>query len=393
MGMAGWGAGLSAAGQGIGELMQQRKMEQMRLEAEARQKEAIERQLAQQKIENEHQQAQLKLQQEQGARQGQNQALEVLQQYSPDSPLDADAVAGAQKHGLGGMIRTVGKGQTALPSRQYQRTPDLESAFRETNDPGAVEGMYRQQTPAERRLEDTQKETRQSATEKRISDEAFRGRQSELDRENRLEQERLRGENKEDVTRMIQAGKGNQGPSPYYQMAPEYDAQGRPIGVQRFNARTGALEEIPGAKLTKQPPGTLGAQSIGNETALDQLDRLEAAATKARDKMGPVGGRLRSIGQQVPGIEVNKDFAELKAASDSFTNMVIKAITGAQMSEPEAQRIKGQIPLYTDKPEVFAAKAKQTRKNLMDLENRLKNKRPADGKPKTAEELLKLYGG
>ena len=38
------------------------------------------------------------------------------------------------------------------------------------------------------------------------------------------------------------------------------------------------------------------------------------------------------------------------------------------MSEVEAKRIQQQIPLVTDKPEVWQAKARATRKNLSDLE-------------------------
>jgi hypothetical protein len=134
-------------------------------------------------------------------------------------------------------------------------------------------------------------------------------------------------------------------------------------------------KEAPG-KAAPAPPAQR-SQEINNEVSLDQLDRLETMQKgRAGGMTGPIEGRARSAGQGIPGVPVDKDFADFEAATSAFRNAVIKAITGAQMSEVEAKRIRQQIPEVTDKPEVWMSKAAQTRKILEDLNNRLRTKRP-----------------
>ena len=65
-----------------------------------------------------------------------------------------------------------------------------------------------------------------------------------------------------------------------------------------------------------------------------------------------------------------EDQEDLLAATSAFKNAIIKDITGAQMSEPEAKRIMKQIPDENDPPIRWRAKAKQTRKNLDFLQKR-----------------------
>ena len=166
------------------------------------------------------------------------------------------------------------------------------------------------------------------------------------------------------------------GGSPYFTYQPTYDAQGRPTGAIRFDARGGPPQFVDVSAMTgggqiKPPPGTIGQQTVANEAAEAQLDRLIGMFEQgAKALIGPVEGRARSFGQGVPGVPVNTAFADFEAASSAFKNGVIKAITGAQMSEPEAKRIMLQIPSVNDKPEVWAAKAAQTKLNLQDLAKR-----------------------
>ncbi len=56
------------------------------------------------------------------------------------------------------------------------------------------------------------------------------------------------------------------------------------------------------------------------------------------------------------------------AASIALKNAVIRQITGAQMSEPEARRIMEQIPSLNDPPARWKAKRDQTLKNIEMLE-------------------------
>lgn len=165
--------------------------------------------------------------------------------------------------------------------------------------------------------------------------------------------------------------------TPYFTYQATFDPQGRPTGAIRFDARGGPpvrvdVSEITGGGQIKPPPGDLGKQSIVNDVSADQLDRLKDMFDKgAKNLIGPLEGRARAIGQQVPGVAVNDQYANFAAATAAFRNTVIKAITGAAMSEQEATRIRQQIPELTDKPEVWLAKADQTRLNLADLNKRL----------------------
>lgn len=150
-----------------------------------------------------------------------------------------------------------------------------------------------------------------------------------------------------------------------------------------------------------QAPGKAGpappaqrSQEISNEVSLDQLDRLEKMQKGAAGKMtGPIEGRARSIGQDMPLIPVDRDWSNFQAATSAFRNSVIKAITGAQMSEVEAKRIREQIPELSDKPEVWQAKAAQTRQNIADLNNRLRTKRAPEAAPTTEGKADLVWDG
>ena len=187
--------------------------------------------------------------------------------------------------------------------------------------------------------------------------------------------------------RAIEAsGAGAAERSGYFTMTPVYDAQGRPVGAVRLNARTGEITTVqPGEMggVTARPPGTLGQQTIANEASLDSLARLKEMFDQgAKNDIGPAEGRARSLGQKVPGgMLVTERFANFEAATRAFQNAMIKAITGAQMSEPEAKRIMGQIPNTNDNPTVWQAKYTQSVKNMEDLERRTRTDRGVQSAP------------
>ncbi len=86
---------------------------------------------------------------------------------------------------------------------------------------------------------------------------------------------------------------------------------------------------------------------------------LEHLSTLYKDDFtGPIAGRAGAI-QTATGIGLAKGEAGFRAATSAFRNQVIKTITGAQMSEPEAKRIRKQIPEENDPPEVWRAKQKE----------------------------------
>jgi hypothetical protein len=80
------------------------------------------------------------------------------------------------------------------------------------------------------------------------------------------------------------------------------------------------------------------------------------------DWVGPIAG---GIGYEaltkIPGVPAPDDKrVRLTTATAGLRNDVIKARTGAQMSEAEVPRLSEEIPLMTDKPEVFQAKLQLT---------------------------------
>lgn len=104
------------------------------------------------------------------------------------------------------------------------------------------------------------------------------------------------------------------------------------------------------------------------QASLDSLDNLETLFDSAETVTGPVAGRIATTaGLFGKSTEKQEDFL---AATFAFKNAIIKDITGAQMSEPEAKRIMKQIPDVNDPPVRWRAKARQTRRNLKELQKR-----------------------
>ena len=109
----------------------------------------------------------------------------------------------------------------------------------------------------------------------------------------------------------------------------------------------------------------------GADASIHSLGKLETLLPSVESRLGPLMGRLSAYGLKTPGVSADPNFATFNAETATLRNATIKAITGAQMSEPEAQRIREQIPDVSDKPEVWRAKATATRDNLSFLRQRL----------------------
>lgn len=127
-------------------------------------------------------------------------------------------------------------------------------------------------------------------------------------------------------------------------------------------------------------------QVASTEQGLDSLTEIERLFKP--EYVGPATGRIRAIGQKIPGVPVNEEFSQFQAEVAAMRNATIKAITGAQMSEPEAKRIREQIPEITDKPEVFKAKLAATRRNQADLAAHLKATAPPPAGSGNSNDLL-----
>jgi hypothetical protein len=123
-------------------------------------------------------------------------------------------------------------------------------------------------------------------------------------------------------------------------------------------------------------PSGLMERIAGAHTALNTLDELEQLYPKVQgfvNGMGPVAGRMSEFMQGVPGMPSNPDFNGFTARSSTLANAVIKAITGAQMSEPEAVRIMKQIPTVHDRSDVWKSKTTAMRSNLASTVQNIQN--------------------
>lgn len=138
------------------------------------------------------------------------------------------------------------------------------------------------------------------------------------------------------------------------------------------------------------PTPTQRVSTSDIDAALKLADRLN---TKFNPRfVGPAEGRYNELMQGVPVIEADREFAAFGGESNTLKNTIIKAITGAQMSEPEAQRIMGQIPVTTDKPDVWVEKMKATIQNLEDL-SRAKGGNPGRSRESQDSGGLPTVGG
>lgn len=106
----------------------------------------------------------------------------------------------------------------------------------------------------------------------------------------------------------------------------------------------------------------------GGRASLDALDNLKSLFDSKMTKTGLIAGRIEPV-KGLFGLS-SKEQEDLMAATYAFKNAIIKEITGAQMSEAEAQRIMKQIPDITDPPTRWLAKWEQSKKNLEMLQKR-----------------------
>jgi len=85
---------------------------------------------------------------------------------------------------------------------------------------------------------------------------------------------------------------------------------------------------------------------------------------------GPIKGPVASVMGAMEMAPAKQE--EFRAATFTFKNAMIKAITGAQMSEPEAKRIMSQVPDIKDPPTRWRAKWRQSMKNIQEIQARRK---------------------
>lgn len=103
-----------------------------------------------------------------------------------------------------------------------------------------------------------------------------------------------------------------------------------------------------------------------SRASIDALNNLKGLFKE--EFVGPIKGKISPLAGLVG--QTTQEQEAFMAATSAFKNMIIKQITGAQMSEPEAKRIMKQIPDITDPPARWKAKWEQSLKNVERIQKR-----------------------
>ncbi|MHA2063547.1 MAG: hypothetical protein ACXABY_04105 [Candidatus Thorarchaeota archaeon] len=124
-----------------------------------------------------------------------------------------------------------------------------------------------------------------------------------------------------------------------------------------------ALVEI---DMGKHPAATQLDAMIETQQGMDSLYRIKDLFDA--HFVGPYAGRKGAVGD-IFGFNPQKQ-SEFYAAEQQLKNAMIKAITGAQMSEPEAKRIMRQLPDKENPPTVWNARWNQSLINFREVQKR-----------------------
>jgi hypothetical protein len=334
----GTGAGLNALSAGLmnlDEVLRQRKLDEMR-QQQIQQQQAMEQQRIQLQAQSQAQEAAERKRQLDSVdqQQGMVRTQANLNQFTPQDQLTPDVVADAQKYGLSGAIRTVGKGQTALPSTRF--AGDLSTL---SQDPGAVEGMYRRQSPQERQLEDQQAEARQ----RMATDQQFRESQAAATRASQEEQKERDRQLREDTNRRDNETRRMHDESmgalrtQTAQTANSFRQQGLDIQKERLEVTKGAAAEK--ANAVNEEKSKKQIQAVGGAQDLKRLaDELEAHPGFGR-LFGFFDSRTPNISNASRDAQARLDQLKSSLSIEKIMEMKAQSRTGAtgfgQLSERE----------------------------------------------------------
>jgi len=149
-----------------------------------------------------------------------------------------------------------------------------------------------------------------------------------------------------------------------------------PMMVQGGNPNSAAPIKSGGQPVA--PPLTSGQRNdiVKSETNINELQNITNMFKP--EYVGPAVGRYYSAAQLMPGDALPQPpegFADFASAVAHNRSQIINLITGAAVGKDEQKRIEAEIPLVSDRPEVFQAKIRQSEKNkqrLIDIINRTK---------------------
>jgi hypothetical protein len=126
------------------------------------------------------------------------------------------------------------------------------------------------------------------------------------------------------------------------------DARAAKTGAEGAKLSAAAVEKVAGA-----------------DTALGSAAKIAELLPSFEGSLGPVYGRVQQAKQGTA--LADSGYAEFAAEVATLKNAVVKATTGAAMSEAEAVRILEQVPDLTQQPAVFKARLATTKRNIQKL--------------------------
>jgi len=143
-------------------------------------------------------------------------------------------------------------------------------------------------------------------------------------------------------------------------------------GEDGDNVRTLSAQELKDYNLPEgtvaqmKPDGTISIVSKpsaeqmktiqGSNRVRTILSRIADDYDKLGKPVGPLSYRTVAPLTKLAGTQYAKDFATMKSRIQQATSFVTQAISGAAVSEQEAERIKGLIPQLSDTEATFEAK-------------------------------------
>lgn len=133
------------------------------------------------------------------------------------------------------------------------------------------------------------------------------------------------------------------------------------------------VQQKPGGEYTfKEPPAATVKEIAKLKSTVGLLDEIEKDYKSLNKPVGGVFGvgfdfdRLKGQIGKLTGSEKGKQYSKFIANIDKTTTFLTQAISGAAVSEAEAERIRKLIPQVTDTEAVFEAKLESLRDYLND---------------------------
>jgi len=100
------------------------------------------------------------------------------------------------------------------------------------------------------------------------------------------------------------------------------------------------------------------------DTGQALVDEVKKLIKSNKDNLGPWASQAEEGKKYVPGMSRDSDFVAMQSLVGTQLADYVKRMSGAAVSEEEAQRLAKNIPTMTDKPESFQRKLKEFEKIL-----------------------------